>query len=207
MDHKRLERIRLLSARFHELQGLRAALAGAAIAVTTGAYLLVTPAPTNNGAMVALVIAFLPVLPGVRWLNRYYADTFGRQVFDPKPYVRPSLFLLWYAAIGTLLNASIPAIPAGTPTAATVAIVSVWVALRDWPWRAYYLLAPAAVALAFTATASGGGFLAPGQTLVVSFLAIGLSMVAIGLLDHWLLVRLMKESRALAGASPSAAEG
>lgn len=70
---------------------------------------------------------------------------------------------------------------------------------RDWPWRAYYLLVPAAVALAFTATASGGGTLNPDLTLCVLFVTLGVSMAAVGLLDHLLLVKLTNESRALAG--------
>ena len=206
MDRKQLERIQLLSARFHELQGLRAALAGAAIAVGVGGYLLATAEPTNNGALGALVVSFVPVVPGVWWLNRYYAATFGRQVFTPKPFVRPALFLLAYTAVGMVLNATIPAIPAGAPTVAVVALVSVWVALRDWPWRAYYLLVPAALALAFTVTASGGGALDPGLTLSVLFVTLGVSMAAVGLLDHLLLVKLTQQSRALAGPAQTTAD-
>jgi hypothetical protein len=206
MDRQQLERIQLVSARFHELQGLRVALAGAAIAVGVGGYLFVTPEPTNNGALGALAVSFLPVIPGVRWLNRYYAATFGRQVFNPKPFVRPAVFLLVYAAIGAVLNATIPAVPAGAPTVAIVAFVSVWVVLRDWPWRAYYLLVPAALALVFTVTASGGGALDPNLTLCMLFVALGVSMTAIGLLDHLLLIRLTKESRSIAGASQPSAE-
>ena len=203
MDRLQLERVRLLSARFYELQGLRVALAGAAITAGVGGYLFATTAPTNNGALAALVVSFVPVLPGVRWLNRYYAATFGRQVFKPKPFVRPAFFLFGYAAIATVLNTTVPAIPAGAPTLAVVAVVSVWLAVRDWPWRAYYLLVPAALAFAFTLTTSGGGALDSNLTLVVLFLALGVSMTAVGLLDHLLLVKLTKASRALAGARRS----
>ena len=28
------------------------------------------PAPANNGAIVAMLVSFVPVVPGVRWLNR-----------------------------------------------------------------------------------------------------------------------------------------
>ena len=80
MDQHQLDRIQLLSARFHELQGLRVALAGACMAVGVGGYLIATPQPTNNGAMIAMLLSFVPVVPGVAWLNRYYATTFGRQV-------------------------------------------------------------------------------------------------------------------------------
>ena len=194
MDQQRLERIRLLSSRFHELQGLRVALAGIAIVIAVGVYVIAAPVPTNNGALIALGGAFVLLLPGIWWLNRYYAATFGRQVWRPGRFTW--LFLPVYFVIASWLNAAIPSIPAGGPTVATVVIVSVWVAIRDWPWRAYYLIAPVAVATAFSVTASGGGVIDASLTLAVLFLSVGTAFVPIGMLDHMLLVRLMKEARA-----------
>ena len=193
MDPQRLERIRLLSSRFHELQGLRVALAGIAIILAVGSYVMAAPVPTNNGAMIALGASFLVMVPGMWWLNRYYAETFGRQVWKPGRFTW--LFLPAYFVVASLLNTFIPSIPAGAPTAATVVVVSMWVAIRDWPWRAYYLAAPLAVAMAFPFTASGGGVIDPQLTLAVLFLTIGAAFVPIGLLDHMLLVKLMKEAR------------
>ena len=194
MDQQRLERIRLLSSRFHELQGLRVALAGIAIVIAVGGYLLVAPVPTNNGALIALATSVVLMGPGMWWLNRYYAATFGRQVWKPGRFTW--LFLPAYFVVASLLHASIPSIPAGAPTAAIVVVASVWVAIRDWPWRAYYLAAPVAVAIAFSFTASGGGVLNPYLTLAVLFLAIGACFVPIGMLDHILLVKLMNEAPA-----------
>jgi hypothetical protein len=194
MDQHRLERIRLLSSRFNELQGLRVALAGTVIIIAVGGYLVAVPVPTNNGVMVALAVSFVLMAPGVWWLNRYYAATFGRQVWKPGRFTR--WFLPAYFVVASLLNASIPEIPAGAPTVATVVVVSVWVAMRNWPWRAYYLAAPVAVAIAFRFTASGGGVSNPHMTLAILFLTIGVSFVPIGMLDHMLLVKLMKEARA-----------
>jgi hypothetical protein len=111
------------------------------------------------------------------------------------------LFLPAYFVVASLLNAWVPSIPAGAPTVATVVGVSVWVAIRDWPARAYYLAAPVAVATAFTFTASGGGVMSPQLTLAILFLAIGASFVPIGMLDHMLLVRLVKEARAAESAT------
>jgi hypothetical protein len=193
MDPQRLERIRLLSSRFHELQGLRVALAGIAIILAVGSYVMAAPVPTNNGAMIALGASFLVMVPGMWWLNRYYAETFGRQVWNPGRFTW--LFLPVYFVVASLLNTFIPSIPAGAPTAATVVVVSMWVAIRDWPWRAYYLAAPLAVAMAFPFTASGGGVIDPQLTLAVLFLTIGAAFVPIGLLDHMLLVKLMNEAR------------
>ena len=193
MDQQRLEHIRLLSSRFHELQGLRIVLAGIAIVIAVGGYLIVAPVPTNNGAMIALAASFALMGPGVWWLNRYYAATFGRQVWKSGRFTW--LFLPAYLVVASLLHASVPSIPAGAPTAATVVILSVWVAIRDWPWRAYYLAAPVAVATAFAFTASGGGGVNPHLTLAILFVTIGISFVPIGVLDHMLLVKLMNEAR------------
>jgi hypothetical protein len=150
--------------------------------------------PTNNGALIALATSVVLMGPGMWWLNRYYAATFGRQVWKPGRFTW--LFLPAYFVVASLLHASIPSIPAGGPTVATVVVVSVWVAIRDWPWRAYYLAAPVAVAIAFTFTASGGGIINPSLTLAVLFVTIGASFLPIGMLDHMLLVKLMKEARA-----------
>ena len=93
MDQHRLNRIRLLSARFYELQGLRVALAGACMALVVGAYVIATPQPTNNGAIVAMLVSFIPVVGVMPRLNRYYATTFGRQVWTP-PRKLQVLFLI-----------------------------------------------------------------------------------------------------------------
>jgi hypothetical protein len=188
-----LTRIRLLSSRFYELQGLRVALTGACISLVVGGYIVAAPHPTNNGAMLALLISFAPVIPGVWWLNRYYAATFGRQVWRPPRHA--PLVMLGFYVVAASVNTWIPEIPAGAPTMAVVAVASMWVAIRDWPHRAYYLGATAAVVTGFAATASGAGLLAPNLTLGTMFLLIGASLVPIGLLDHLLLIKLMREAR------------
>jgi len=193
MDEHRLGRIRLLSARFHELQGLRVALAGACMTLVVGGYVIVTPHPTNDGAIVAMLASFVPVVAGMPRLNRYYATTFGRQVWTRSR--KLPLVLGIYMVVSWSLNVGIPAIPAGGPTVGTVGLVSLWVAIRDWPWRAYYLGATAAVAIGFTASAPVGGLLPPNLTLGVMFVLLGSSMVPIGLLDHLLLVKLVKDAQ------------
>jgi hypothetical protein len=210
MNQERLERIRLLSRRFHELQGLRVALAGAMMALVVGGYLMTTPEPSNNGAMIAVLASFALIVPGVWSLNRYYATRFGRQVSSPRirqnPW--PTLIIWWvYFAVAWTLNFRFPEIPAGVPTAATVAFASIWLAIRDWPWRAHYLFAAAAVAIGFTASAPVTGVLEPGMTLAMVFLLLGASMVPIGLLDHLLLVRLVKEVREPQEASVASQPG
>ena len=196
MTQERLERIRLLSRRFRELQGLRIAFVGAALVLVLGGYLITTSKPTDTGAMIAVAISFVLIVPAQWRLNHYYAAKFGRQVSSRPPnYWRFFFIGFAYSVVTSTLNAKIPEIPAGAPSLAFVAMASIWLAIRDWPWRAYYLLATVAVATGFIASAPVTGVLEPGMTLAAIFLLLGASMVPIGVLDHLLLVRLMKEVR------------
>jgi len=137
MTQDRLERIRLLSLRFRELQGLRVALAGATITLCVGAYLAIATEPSNNGAIAAVMLSFLLMAPGVFSLNGYYASRFGRQVVSPPRHPRRLVLIpLAYMVVAWTLNAQFPEIPAGGPTLAIVGVASIWMAIRDWPWRA-----------------------------------------------------------------------
>jgi hypothetical protein len=201
MDQHRLNRIRFLSRRFNELKGLRVAFTGLCIAAGLGSYLALAARPTDNGAIVALLVSFVPVVPGMSWLNRYYTSTFGRQVSAPAP-KWPVLLMVPVFWFMVYLNARFPSIPAGAPTLVVVAVASAVVAIRDWPWRGYYFVATAAVTCSFAASASGAGVLGPGKTVGAMFIAVGVSMVPIGLLDHLMLVRLVKEARESQSVSP-----
>lgn len=195
MDQRRLERIRLLSARFAELKGLRVAATGGAILLGQGLYLAAIPAPTSEGALIALAMSFVPVVPAVVALNRYYSETFGRQVVrspDKWPLTTQLVLLIGFV-IAMWLNTRFPAIPPGGPTAAVVGLASLWITARDWPWRGYYISATIAVAIAFAARVSGA--ISPGSAVAVTFLLTGMAMLAIGLLDHRLLVKLVREAR------------
>jgi len=92
-----------------------------------GSYLMAAAAPTNSGALIALGMSGVLMAPGIWWLNRYYAAKFGRQVWKPGRFSKA--FLPVYFVIASLLNAWIPSIPAGAPTAATVAVASTWIAI------------------------------------------------------------------------------
>ena len=194
MDQHQLARIRLLSSRFLELQGLRVAFAGATTAFVLGGYLVVAQ-PTNSGALIAMFVALVLMIPGEVWLHRYYATRVGRQVPKPRNLAPARIFLLIYFVITVYLNRRFPAIPAGAPTAAIVGLASLYVAIRDWPCRAYYVGATVAVAIPLIAPAFGTGSVDPGVRLATTFFLMGLSFVPIGLLDHRLLVRLMQEAR------------
>jgi hypothetical protein len=195
MDQQQLARIRLLSSRFRELQGLRVAFAGGTMAIVSGSYLMATTAPTSSGAMIALLASFVLMIPGEWWLHRHYARTVGRQVPTPRNPWPVVAFVTIYLAIGIFLDSRFPEIPSGAPTMATVVLASLVVAIRDWPWRAHYLGVAAAVTVAFCANVFGDGVVDPGMTLTTVFFVTGLSFVPAGLLDHRLLLRLMEEGR------------
>lgn len=186
MDQARLDRIRLLTRRFHELHGLRVALAGAVYTIVCGTY-LIAGEPTETGVLIAIAVASLVMLPGERWLARYYATTFGRQVSTLRHHRTMAIFF-----VCGLLS---PWLEPLRMSAAIVGAVSLWVAVRDWPWRAYYLGPAAAMAVAFTAHVLGGRTIDPGVLLATTFLLMGMSFVPVGVLDHRLLVRLMEEAR------------
>jgi hypothetical protein len=66
MDQHHLNRIQFLSRRFNELQGLRVAFTGLCIAVGLGIYLAAAARPTDNGAMIALLVSFVPPAASLR---------------------------------------------------------------------------------------------------------------------------------------------
>ena len=191
---RHLARVRFLSTRFLELQGLRVACAGATIALVFGTYLMVAP-PTDTGGLIAVAVSFVAMIPGQLWAHRYYARTFGRQMRTPRNQLPTAVCLVIGYVIAAYLDRRFPEIPAGGPTAAMAVQISVLVAIRDWPWRAYYLSLAAAVAGAFSATIVGVDVIDRGMTLSVTWLVTGVSMVGVGLLDHALLVRLMQQAR------------
>jgi hypothetical protein len=201
MNRHQLDRIRLVSTRFRELQGLCVAVAGAAMAFIVGGYALIARRPSNDGAMLAVLLAFVLAAPAVWSLNRYYAARFGRQLASRRMAGRTALALVAYVVVAATLNARFEAIPAGAPTAVTVALASLWISIRDWPWRAYYLGATAAVAIGFAASTPITGLLPPHMTLTTIFVLLGASMVPIGLLDHLTLVRLVDDVRELQQAA------
>jgi hypothetical protein len=109
-----------------------------------------------------------------------------------------------FGALGFATTLLAESLPRGLEMPAVASALALWVAARDWPFRGYYLLAPMAVGLAFAAITAGIGGLDPSRTLAVTYLALGLAMVPIGLLDHRLLVTLVNEARSAGAAVPLA---
>lgn len=193
MDEPQLARIRLLSRRFVELRGLRVAFAGMIYTVVFGSY-LVADEPTEAGILIAILMSVLLLLPVERWLSRHYDSIFGRQV----PHPRDRRSLISFIVVFSTLNAALDPLPSSV---VIVGGYSLWIAIRDWPLRRYYIGATAAVAIAGAAYVTGTTN--PDVALAMSLLASGVAFVPIGFLDHHLLVTLVRESRE---ASAAAAE-
>jgi hypothetical protein len=163
--------------------------------VVFGSYLAAAE-PTHAGILVALVVSTLVMLPGDRALGRYYDVTFGRQVPHPRDPRRTVLVTGSLGFFGSLFRLD--------PLWLCVYIVgaySLWIAIRDWPLRGYYLGATAAVAIGGIARMATAGVADPDFTRAMSFLLVGVAFVPIGFLDHHLLVTLIRESREAASAA------
>jgi hypothetical protein len=193
MERDRLARIRLLSTRFHQLRGLRVALAGMVYTVVFGSY-RVAAEPTETGILIACLVSTLVLLPGERSLRRYYDSTFGRLVPQRPDQRRTLLVVGGLGFFGSLLR-----LGPMWPCVMVVGVFSLWIAVRDWPLRRYYLGATAAVAVGVAALVVGNAD--ADVTLALSLLAIGVAFVPIGFLDHQLLVTLVRESREAAAAA------
>ena len=186
-DHP-LERLRLVSQRFAELQGLRVALAGSVFTLVFGTYLMVRPAQGRGGVWIALAIAFALMLPGERVIRRYYARTFGR--------VSPNDSHSAFVRAGAIGVGLVVLDVFGVPLPASVFLISaagaLWTGFRDWPFRGYHLGAAAACLCAFPLQTIPEAGIEPDLAAAAGFLVIGIVYVPIGFLDHRLLVSAMR---------------
>lgn len=183
---QRFQAIRLVTERYSQLQGLRVAYAG--LLWTCFGGVLATQA---NVTPLELLTVFLGIvvlyLPGSRMLDRYYRSRFGRIVV-PRSSTSKAWIVLALAAIAISSKLS-----GFYPLAGAFLVVgaeSLWTAIRDWPTRWHHVVGGIAGALAaavqFTAPPGLGPALALGCAI------IGLAYIPIGLLDHRLLVSVMR---------------
>jgi hypothetical protein len=188
-EHDRLRRVRLVSERYHELQGLRAALIGSAFTLSMGLYLISTG--WKDGVLdpvVALGFAFAIDIPGMLWLDRYYERTYGR-VKAGAAAERLSTFVIpvsFFAA--TILDHWLLG---GSYTGMFVVLggFSLWVAIRDWPLRSYHLVGAIAGIAAGFVQLTDTARQAPDSALATGFLIVGIAQGLTGFADHRLLTR------------------
>jgi hypothetical protein len=201
MDHN-LARLRLVTERFWELQGLRSALLGSVILVGLAVYVVLASLTDLAGGVsgtMGLVAALLILFPGMVWLDRYYATAFGR--LKPSPAGRR---FGMYVVPGVLLSAylieKVWRLPVFTLYFAAWGVIGLWVTIRDWPLRKHYLLEMAAAVV----SAALQWKAVPHQDMAfpdpLALLVFGLGLALTGFMDHRLLASTMHDHTASGGA-------
>ena len=182
-----LDKLRLVAERYSELQGLRLAYAGV-VWVTFGAALATQADVTSLELLAAIVGALALYLPGNWALRRFYSNRFGRTVVpasQSRRWLVPALVVMIVTSKlggGQLAGAFV-----------VVAVGSLWIAIRDWPARGYYVVGGIAGALATTAQFAALPGVGSHQALGCAI--VGLGYIPIGLLDHRLLTSVMRTRR------------
>lgn len=186
-----LARIKLVTERYWELQGLRHVLVAVVFVVVFGGLLLTGPEPASDTLPIAVGSAILLIALGMLWLDRYYARVFGQI----QPSVAARRFSVWIVP-GTLLVLLWLHPVVGAPPYSLYflgwAAFSAWIAWRDWPIRRHRLLDTAAGLgaglIQWPASAAGqsdAGFL---WGLVLMAVAAAMS----GVRDHGLLEETLR---------------
>ena len=189
MEHQ-LETIRLVTERYRDLQGLRLVFAGAMVAATSGG-LLIAGAP-QRAVLIALIATFIAMWP-VQWLlDRYYTAKFGRTVRRPSPIAG------WWLLGAMAVLATLTGEPFGPgqimiATFLIAAGAAFWIVVRDWPVRAHHLLGCAALVFGASVQLASLHSDALPRAQALSFLALGLAYIPVGLLDHRLLASVMRD--------------
>jgi hypothetical protein len=202
VDDDALKRIRIISERFVELQGLRVALAGSLFAAVFGTYLIAEPPHGEVAIWIAMAVCFGFIIPGELWVRRYYASTFGR--LSPK---RAGSGSASGVAKGLVLGAGLVVVdkvfgvPAPAGTFLPLTVFALWIGIRDWPLRRHHFVAAAASGCAFLIQTTPQAASAPDMAIAAGFLLFGAVYVPVGLLDHRLLVSAMRGATGDAVAS------
>jgi hypothetical protein len=203
-DHTR--KMHLVAERYWELQGLRGALVGTGLMLGAGAAILLPTFSPGVDAEIwslplAAGLAFLVILPGMLWLDRFYARTFGRL----KPSAKARRFGL--LIVPALL---IPGMVAGPHFGSRGyvaffigwAVVGLWITTRDWPFRTHHLLDVVAGIFGALVLWKLSAEQPESLGLLWGFLVIGTAATITGLLDHQLLARTLGGGGGRAEAQP-----
>lgn len=182
-----LARVRLVSRHFHDLQGLRIALLGAALGILAQVWLLTR---SETWTVFAGLCVFLAIIYPTVMLNRYYATRVGRVVPEGREQ-------FWRGCIGSVAivlfrveSHAAPAYPSFPWL--LLGAYPLWLAIDGWPYRWYQLLTfLAAVFVAFghvglTRSSPELAWMAPRMW------AVSLALIATGLFDHFLLLRIIE---------------
>jgi hypothetical protein len=200
-EHERLARIRLVTERFNELQGLRAALIGSAFAFAMMGCLIATGWRDNGIALfVALGLALVLIMLGEPWLDGYYAATFGRVA-------APSAPEKWLVPAGVVVIVALTVFgPHHGGIFLFLGTRSLWIAIRDWPLSQHHFFSAAAAAIAAATQLTDVARQAPDSAFAAGFLLVGVVTTMTGFADHRLLAesvdRRARERGNTAGGEP-----
>ena len=185
---QRLRSIRLVTERYRDLQGLRMVSVGLAFISCFGTLALLGAPGGTAGLTIAAVAAIALGAPGVWLAERYYVRRFGRVVQDAR-HDWTTWRVVAFSASSSLLNNWLGVGPM-TFALTIVGPLSLWVAIRDWPLRWYYVLSTMVCAGAFwlvIGTAPEGRPMAEALAMIL----LGIVSIPIGWLDHRLLTAVM----------------
>lgn len=197
--HHDVKKTQLVTERYWELQGLRAALVGTGYVVGAGAAILlpvVSPGVDQEiwSMPLAVGLAFLLIIPGMAWLNRFYERTFGRL----RPTARARRFSL--IIVPALLIPGMVATPHFGPRGYVAffigwAVVGIWIAIRDRPFRNHHLLDVLAGLLAAAVLWRVSAEEPEWLGLAWGFLVLGVGAIVTGFRDHQLLAATLRGGR------------
>ena len=172
--------VRLITRHYDELHGLTVSAQGVFLMCISGVWLLTE----NPGATFLAVIGLLfPVALVCRWLDRFYAERFGRvTVLQPAWRSRHWLFISMLVAASWLAS-DLQFLVLWIAVAAQ----AVWRVIAGWPYRCQ----EGFVLVAAVSAAVLGGRSQTAHDLAAGNLLVGLAVAISGLADHRLLVRAL----------------
>jgi hypothetical protein len=196
-----IERIRFVTERFTELEGLIPATFGASLII--GALLAhgVGHVPGREPGRLVLMMTYSMVGFGTP-LHGLYRRTFGDVVATIRrtPF---SAVISVLVMLGVMADLNFPHSTTPRPSFAAVALTlsSIWIVLRDGRWRVHYLVAVAAGVAAVAVTGAVPSpdrwhFDAAGsEAHLLAYSLIGLGILVAGLFDHHLLASTLRPAR------------
>ena len=227
----RLQRIAFVTSRYAELQGLKFVILGAGILLSVLTWGLLPDGSRHFFQQMNMQLFFWVIVGGI-WADRYYSRWFGNVPLVPAPRFaffhavsadasqsavpvgRPENVGAWVIYMALMIEAVKGIVyPGGVSlVAAAVTGYSAWVLVQDGARRLQYVLglAAGAAGLALTwAVPASLRFPGPPETALVlpyaqTYGILGVALIAVGLLDHRLLVTSMASAASSAAGRSSA---
>ncbi len=211
MPEQDLARIAFVTRRFEELQGLRSASLGAGLILSVVAWSLL-PGEQRMQPYPHLPLAAQMTLLGLtRGLDGFYARSFGRvprtprfdRAYTPSIWLQPGVRVPMLIVMAMLVDVlKDPYLPRLSFAGAILAGYSLWVVVRDWPHRIHHVLGTVAglttmIIFASLPVTERPTYRLDPETaagLALSYSMIGVALLAVGLLDHRLLVTELRGS-------------